>query len=169
MTTSPTLTLEEVNVGDRLPQLTVEVTPTTVVIGALAARDWRPMHHDYAFATQRNGLPDIFFTTPNQAAWFERYITDWTGPHGRLAQLSFGMRTSVYPGHYMSFNGTITAVTTDGDTGCGWIDLEITLTTRTRVATICSAHVAVPTAVVPNPWVLRNGRWRPTPETHALA
>ena len=61
-----------------------EVTATTVVLGAIAARDCRPMHHDYDFAVNRNGVKNIFLNTPNQAAWYERYVTDWTGPHGRL-------------------------------------------------------------------------------------
>ena len=62
------------------PPLDYEVTATTVVLGALATRDWRPMHHDKDFAVNRNGTQDIFLNTPNQAAWFERYLTDWTGP-----------------------------------------------------------------------------------------
>ena len=37
------------------------------------------MHHDKDFAVHRNGTQDIFLNTPNQAAWFERYLTDWTG------------------------------------------------------------------------------------------
>ncbi len=72
--------LSDVVAGQPLPELAVDVTPTTVVLGAIASRDWRPMHHDYAFATQRNGVQDIFLNTPNQAAWFERYVTDWAGP-----------------------------------------------------------------------------------------
>ena len=63
-----------------LPGLDYKVTATTVVLGALATRDWRPMHHDKDFAVHRNGTRDIFLNTPNQAAWFERYLTDWTGP-----------------------------------------------------------------------------------------
>ena len=85
---TPVLTLDQVHVGDALPELSVDVTATTVVLGALATRDWRPMHHDYKFATERNGTKDIFLNTPNQAAWFERYLTDWTGPHGRLGTKS---------------------------------------------------------------------------------
>ena len=69
------------------PTLDYEVTATTVVLGALATRDWRPMHHDKDFAVNRNGTQDIFLNTPNQAAWFERYLTDWTGPHGRLGRV----------------------------------------------------------------------------------
>ncbi len=75
---SETLILDRVKVGDRLPALSHDVTATTVVLGALASRDWRPMHHDKDFAVHRNGIRDIFMNTPNQAAWFERYLTDWT-------------------------------------------------------------------------------------------
>ena len=76
-----------------------------MVLGALATRDWRPMHHDKDFAVERNGTQDIFLNTPNQAAWFERYLTDWTGPHGRLARVTFRMKGSVFPGDTMSLSG----------------------------------------------------------------
>ena len=55
------------------------------------------MHHDYDFAVDRNGEKNIFLNTPNQAAWFERYVTDWTGPNGRLGRLRFRMRKPVFP------------------------------------------------------------------------
>ena len=74
--------LASVAAGQELPVLQHEVTATTVVLGALASRDWRPMHHDHDFAVNRNGTKDIFLNTPNQAAWFERFLTDWSGPRG---------------------------------------------------------------------------------------
>ena len=58
-----------VSVGDALEPLNYTVSATTVVLGALATRDWRPMHHDKDFAVHRNGTQDIFLNTPNQAAW----------------------------------------------------------------------------------------------------
>ena len=88
------LLLEKVTVGDQIPDLAYPVTATTVVLGALASRDWRPMHHDHDFAVNRNGTRDIFLNTPNQAGWIERYVTDWTGPRGRLGKLRFRMRRS---------------------------------------------------------------------------
>ena len=161
------LQLSGVNEGAALPELTVEVTPTTVVLGALASRDWRPMHHDDRFATERNGVRDIFLNTPNQAAWIERYITDWTGPRGRLGQMTFRMRDSVFPGDAMTFTGRITEVASD-DTGCGWASLEITVTAREggegepRIATTCSARVAVPVDDDDNPWSRRGENWKPS-------
>lgn len=157
----------DVSSGDDLGVLSIEVTPTTVVLGALASRDWRPMHHDFKFATERNGVRDIFLNTPNQAAWIERYITDWSGPRGRLGQMTFRMRDSVFPGDVMEFSGSVTDTELDA-LGCGWVDLEITLTAIdcpagiSRVATTCSARVALPIDPEDNPWHRRGDNWKPS-------
>ncbi|HET6817795.1 MAG TPA: hypothetical protein VFH66_11270 [Mycobacteriales bacterium] len=154
------LTIDAVKVGDQLPPLSYDVTATTVVVGALATRDWRPQHHDYHFATVRNGVRDIFMNAPNQAAWFERYITDWTGPRGRLGKVGFRMKDSVFPGDTMTLRGTVTDVTVD-DTGCGWVALDVTMHADDRLATTCSARVAIPTATDDNPWARRGESWKP--------
>lgn len=156
----PQLLLDQVGVGDRLPELAYPVSATTVVLGALATRDWRPMHHDHAFAVDRNGVRDIFLNTPNQAAWFERFLTDWTGPHGRPGRMRFRMKDSVFPGDTMVISGTVTAVARD-DTGCGWVDVELALTVDGQTKTGCAARVAVPTSPDDNPWSRRGERWRP--------
>ena len=154
------LLASQVSVGDVLPELSVEVTPTTVVLGALASRDWRPMHHDYKFATERNGVQDIFLNTPNQAAWFERYVTDWTGATGRLGKMTFRMRNSVFPGATMVFSAVVTEVTTD-EVGCAWIGLDVTLTADDKVCTTCSLRVALPATADDNPWARRGDQWQP--------
>ena len=71
------LTASEISTGDALPDFSYDVTATTVILGALATRDCRPMHHDKDFAINRNGTRNIFLNTPNQSTWFERYVTDW--------------------------------------------------------------------------------------------
>jgi hypothetical protein len=154
------LTLDQVHAGDHLPELAYEVTATTVVLGALASRDTRPMHHDHDFAVNRNGIRDIFMNTPNQAAWFERYLTDWTGPKGRLGRMKFRMRDSVFPGDTMVLRGTVENVETDA-AGCGWVEVEVALTVGDTVCTTCTARVAVPTATDDNPWRRRGDDWRP--------
>jgi acyl dehydratase len=152
--------LADVSKGDVLPELAYDVTATTVVLGALASRDWRPMHHDHDFAVNRNGTRDIFLNTPNQAAWFERYVTDWTGPKGRLGRMRFRMKGSVFPGDRMVLRATVDDVGTD-DTGCGWASLLVTLTVDGDLKTDCSVRVALPTAPDDNPWTRRGERWVP--------
>lgn len=160
---SPQLLHGDVSTGDALPELAVEVTATTVVLGAIASRDWRPMHHDFKFATERNGVADIFLNTPNQAAWFERYLTDWTGPHARLGTMTFRMRTSVFPDDTMRFSGTVTDVSTDG-AGCGWVSVDVALMVGDRVGSTCSARIALPTSADDNPWARRGDAWQPAPD-----
>ena len=150
----------EVSVGDELPSLAKEVSATTVVLGALASRDWRPMHHDYDFAVNRNGTQDIFLNTPNQAAWFERFVTDWTGPKGRLGKMTFRMRDSVYPNDQMEFVATVNEVSTD-DVGCGWVGLDVTLQVGDRICTTCAVRVAVPIDDNDNPWTRQSESWIP--------
>lgn len=161
MTSTTTgVTFGTVSVGDKLPELSVKVTPTTVVLGALASRDWRPMHHDYKFATERNGVADIFLNTPNQAAWFERFVTDWTGPRGRLGRMKFRMKTSVFPDDLMVLTGTVTSVDTD-ESGCGWVTIDVALRVGEVVASTCDVRVALPVDDNDNPWERKGERWNP--------
>ena len=154
------LTLDQVKAGDELPEFAYDVTATTVVLDALASRDWRPMHHDKDFAQNRNGTRDIFLNTPNQAAWFERYLTDWSGPYGRLGRMKFRMRDSVFPGDRMVFRGRVEAVRTD-DAGCGWAEVAVSVSVGDKVCTECNARIALPAAAGDNPWTRRGERWKP--------
>ena len=150
---------KDVKVGDELESLSVDVTATTVVTGALASRDWRPMHHDKDFA-QNQGVKNIFMNTPNQAAWFERYLTDWTGPKGRLGKIQFRMKDSVFPGDTMVFRGSVESVETD-DMGCGWANLRLNLTVADKPVTDCTARIALPVNGDDNPWKRSGDQWAP--------
>jgi acyl dehydratase len=164
VTVLPVLVLDDVTTGDALPELRYEVTATTVVLGALATRDWRPMHHDKDFAVNRNGTQDIFLNTPNQAAWFERYLTDWTGPHGRLGRVTFRMKGSVFPGDTMVLRGEVESTEVD-EVGCGFVTVGVTLSVEGDVKTTCAARIALPVTSDDNPWARRGDQWRPSPMT----
>jgi acyl dehydratase len=155
--------LGDVNVGEVLPPLEYDVTATTVVLGAVGGRDWRPMHHDHKFAVERNGVRDIFLNSTGEAAFFERYITDWTGPAGRLGRLGFNMGSPVFPGETMVITGTVTNVETDVG-GCGWVEIEFALEVDGDKRASGSARVAVPTTPDDNPWARRGERWKPQTE-----
>jgi acyl dehydratase len=155
--TTANLTIQDLAEGDALPALAVDVTATTVVLGALATRDWRPMHHDYDFAVNRNGTQNIFLNTPNQAAWFERYLTDWTGPRGRMGRIKFRMKDSVFPGDTMTFGGSVAAI----DEESGWVDLEMELKVGDNVVTGCTARMALPRDAGDNPWQRKGDDWKP--------
>ncbi|HLX89051.1 MAG TPA: hypothetical protein VKR22_11420, partial [Acidimicrobiales bacterium] len=95
-----------------------------------------------------------------QAAWFERFVTDWTGPHGRLGRVTFRMKGSVFPGDTMELHGVVDDVTRD-DTGCGWVELALSLRVGEDEMTTCRARVALPVDAGDNPWGRRGDRWAP--------
>ena len=156
----PALLFGDIKIGDKMPVLEHRLTATNIVLGALASRDWRPMHHDKDFAVNRNGTRDIFINTPTNAAWFERFITDWTGPKGRLGRMKFKMKSSVFPGDEMRFTGRVVKVSQDA-TGCGWLDLELAVAVGDKVSTECQARVAVPVDADDNPWQRKGEQWQP--------
>ena len=146
--------------GEPLPVLRHEVSATTVVLGALATRDWRPMHHDRDFAVERNGAQDIFLNTPNQQAWLERFVTDWTGPRGRLGWMRFRMLDSVYPGDTMTITGTVESRDTDA-AGCSWARVAARVWAGERLCTTAGLRIAVPLSADDNPWRRTGDQWIP--------
>ena len=159
-TGSQGILLGDVTEGARLPPLTKEVKSVTVVLGAMASRDWRPQHHDYKFATEQGGLANIIMNTPNLAAWFERYLTDWSGPKGRLGRIKFRMKDSVYPGETMRFLGTVKAVG-PVENDIGWVDVSIDLHAGEKLCVGCDARIAIPATTDANPWKLKGADWNP--------
>ncbi|MFP6609316.1 MAG: hypothetical protein VCB80_03890 [Deltaproteobacteria bacterium] len=160
MSSAGDISLDKLAAGTELPELAVDVTATTVILGALATRDWRPMHHDKDFAIGRNGTRDIFLNTPNQAAWFERYLTDWSGPRGRLGRMKFRMKDSVFPGDRMIFSATVDDVSTD-DAGCTWAELSVRLRVEDGAVTECAVRMALPKDDDDNPWARTGEDWKP--------
>ena len=67
-----------VKVGDTLPELAIELTASLIVGGALASRDYTPVHHDRA-AAQAQGMSDVFMNILTTNGLVGRYVTDWAG------------------------------------------------------------------------------------------
>jgi len=150
----------DVELAHQLPLLRHPVSATTIVLGAMASRDWRPMHHDKDFAIARSGVRDIFLNTPSQAAWLERFITDWSGPKGRIGRMRFEMENSIFPGEDLVISGEVTALEAT-DFGYGWIDLALTIHAGELLASQCQARVALPLCPSDNPWSSSAEHWRP--------
>ena len=141
------------SIGESLPSLEVKIRARHVVMGASSSRDWQPQHHDTHWAVERVKVKDIFLNTPNQAGWIERYLTDWTGPKGRLGKLHFKMKRSICAGETVRFDAKVTGVED------GWVDLDVVLSVEGEVATECTARIAVPRDDGDDPWQWDD--WRP--------
>ena len=102
-------------VGEELPVLAIEMTATRIVAGAIATRDFMPVHHDRDFANSQ-GAPNIFMNIISTNAYCTRYLTDWAGPDAKLKRLAIRLGVPVFPGSTLTFTGTVSGVRPDGDT-----------------------------------------------------
>jgi acyl dehydratase len=100
--------------GDALPDMVIEITPTRVVAGAIASRDFMPVHHDRDYANQQ-GAPDIFMNILTDTAYCSRFLTDWAGPDAMIKNLAIRLGVPVHPGHTLTYTGEVTDVGREGD------------------------------------------------------
>lgn len=146
--------------GDRLPQLLIEVTRKMIIAGATGSRDWQPQHHDKE-AAQHAGLPDIIMNNYTQAGLISRYVTDWSGPIGRIGRLRFSMRRPICPDSRVHFSGQVVSVEEDGDQ-IAWIQLDVAMKQGDTLLTSAAVRLAMPAdASARSPWRCPPGEWRP--------
>lgn len=109
-------------VGDELPELVLEMTATRIVAGAIATRDFMPVHHDRDYA-QAQGAPDIFMNILSTNAYCGRYLSDWAGPESLVRSLAIRLGVPVLAGSTLRFTGRVTAVETAGEERLVHVDL----------------------------------------------
>ena len=108
MTDYKTLNYSDVNVGDSLPPLEIDITTGLIVGTALATRDFEPVHHDKSVA-QATGLPDVFMNILTSQGLMGRFVTDWSGPEAVVKTLDVKLGAPNVPGMVMTVTGEVTA------------------------------------------------------------
>lgn len=132
---------DDVEEGQHLPTLIKEVTATTIVAGAIAFRDFNPLHHDRDFAV-KHGAPDIYMGVQVTSAWTSKYLTKWSGPEGELKRLEFSLEAPCFPGATLMWSGRVIKKYVEGDQHL--VDVEYAATVP--IGTHCSgtATMALP-------------------------
>jgi len=103
---SRSLRFADVSVGDELPGLDVPLTASIIVGGALASRDFTPVHHDRS-AAQAQGMQDVFMNILTTNGYVGRYVTDWAGPNAAIRELSVKLGGPNLPGDTMKMSGKV--------------------------------------------------------------
>jgi hypothetical protein len=104
----------EIAVGDELPTFELSVTPTVIVAGAIASRDFMPAHHDAGFA-KAQGAPDLFMNILTTNGYVSRFITDWAGPEALIRKMAIRLGAPAVPGQPLRFFGQIAKTSQEGD------------------------------------------------------
>jgi hypothetical protein len=106
-----TVAIDELEVGHALPDLDLPITAAMVVGGALASRDYTPVHHEKAVAVDQ-GLPDIFMNILTTQGLCSRYVTDWAGPNAFVRGIKTRLGGPNMPGDTLKLRGKV--VSTEG-------------------------------------------------------
>jgi hypothetical protein len=101
--------LAEVSVGQALPELAIPLTTSLIVGGALASRDFTPVHHDRG-AAQAAGMQDVFMNILTTNGLVGRYVTDWAGPDAVLKGVALKLGAPNLPGDTMTLSGSVSSI-----------------------------------------------------------
>ena len=115
-----TLRFDDVTVGEKLPELVLDLTPTMIVSTAIATRDFQDVHHDRDLAHQK-GSKDIFMNILTTNGFVGRFVTDWTGPEAILKSVSIRLGAPNYPYDTMTMTGEVT----EKDAGAGTVTVSV--------------------------------------------
>jgi acyl dehydratase len=116
-----TLKWTDIEVGDEVTALEIPITTTMIVAGAIATRDFMPVHHDRDYANKQ-GSPNLFMNILTTNGYCVRFLTDWAGPEAMVKNLSIRLGVSCFPDDPLRFTGSVTGKT-EGSHGENFVEV----------------------------------------------
>ena len=116
-----TLDWHAIRVGDELPPMELDLTPTFVVAGAIATRDFMPVHHDRDYANSQ-GAPQIFLNIMTDNGYCSRFLTDWAGPEAMVRKVAIRLGVPAFAHSKLRYTGTVVGKSEAG--GEGFVEVE---------------------------------------------
>ena len=129
----------ELEAGQTLPDLDLETTATIVAGGAMASRNYTPVHHDMSAAVAQ-GLPDMFMNILTTQGICSRYVTDWAGPEAIVTRVKTKLGGPNMPGDTLKMRGKVVGADD------GRVDVEVTGENSWGSHVTATVTVALPTA-----------------------
>jgi 3-oxo-4,17-pregnadiene-20-carboxyl-CoA hydratase beta subunit len=109
------MNFESVAVGDQLPAKEIPITSALIVGGAVASRDFTPVHHNKQEALNA-GMPDLFMSILTSNGLMGSYITNWAGPDSTTKRVDLKLGAPNIPGFVMTITGEVVAKNEDTGT-----------------------------------------------------
>jgi acyl dehydratase len=132
------LRFDEVRIGQALPALTLSITPSVIVAGAMASGDFEVVHHDLAAARAR-GTPDIFMNILTTNGYVQRFVNDWAAPRGQIRSIELRLGVPNYAGDTLRLAGLVSGKLVHGDGGV----IEVAVTGANSLGSHVTAVVRV--------------------------
>lgn len=118
MNDSKTRRASDLAIGAELPPEDLKITAALVAGGAMASRDYTPVHHDRD-AANAQGLPDMFMNILTTQGLCSRYVTDWAGVDAVVTRVRTKLGGPNMPGDVLKLRGKVVAK--DGQS----VDVEV--------------------------------------------
>ena len=114
---------EDVNEGDEIPGVSLNITVQRLVMEAGANRDFAPIHHDTVL-TQRQGVEEMYANNIFVQGMWERTVREYIGVGGRIRKVGpFRMRIFNQAGYTVTTKGKV--IRTWQDSGENFVELQI--------------------------------------------
>lgn len=101
-----TVSYEEVDVGDEIPPLSVELNQMMLWMYAGASGDFNPIHVDKEFG-EKVGLGGTIAHGLSSMGRMGKCITDWIGDPGMLRRFKVRFSAPAKPGDTVTFHGKV--------------------------------------------------------------
>ena len=131
---------DSVRVGQSLPPLTLAVTPSVIVAGAMASGDFEVVHHDVAAARAR-GTPDIFMNILTTNGYVQRFVNDWIAPQGQIRGIELRLGVPNFAGEHAALC-SVSGKRTEGDVQI--VEVAVTGTNSLGAHVTALVRVALP-------------------------
>ena len=124
---------EDVNEGDAIPPLTINITIARLVVEAGANRDFAQIHHNTPVSVA-TGAPDMYANNVFIQSWWERAVRDYIGLGGRFKKTGpFRMRIFNTAGESAVTTGEVTRKWEENGEHLVEIEVQTTISKGTSV------------------------------------
>ncbi len=105
-----TIDIQNLQVGDQLPQR--DHTPTNVSLFLYNAAVWNPhrIHYDEKYATEVEQHPGIVIDGPLQGDWLSQVALNWAADQADVVSFSYSNRRASYLGETLTSGGSVAAI-----------------------------------------------------------
>ena len=94
------------DVGHEFAGVSIDVSATTIIGGALATHDYSPVHHDTSVARD-HGLPNVLMNILTTNGLVERFVMESLDYGGRIQRIQLALGVPVFPGDVLTFEGSV--------------------------------------------------------------
>ena len=116
-------TFDDVNEGDEVPPVVINLTIQRLIEWAAATHQFHPIHHNTEFA-RGTGAPDMFANNVACQSWVERTVREYIGLDGRIKKVGpVQIRTFSVPGDAVATAGVVRRKWQEG--GENLVELEM--------------------------------------------